>query len=425
MTVTNTPGRARRLPGPFRRWVVLAAVVGTLLPAAAPAAPDFSELVRRGFTELGAGQFEEAAADLQEALQAQPDSEPARKGLAKAWVGLAGASLQAGRLPQSRDSLEKAVALLPDAADYRLMLARVCFRQNDVEAARAAVDEALERAPDSGPARELSGDLYDRAGELNLAVGEWEAALKAGASPRLAAKIERARREMAVEQGMERESSRHFAVLYDRDVPRDLVKSIFELLDKAFDVLHDRLGEYPRGEIAVLLYGKVAFSDVTRSPDWVGGLYDGKIRIPVGGLTTAEEAVSLYNVIVHEMTHAFLFRAAPEGLPRWFHEGLATSFQGWDPARIRAWFSEHPPAGLAGITSLADVDRALTGRGDVNTAYAAARLALQEIEDARGFGAVRGIIAGVGAGRPFAEVFRDEVRMELPEFEDRWRRGLR
>ena len=120
------------------------------------------------------------------------------------------------------------------------------------------------------------------------------------------------------------------------------------------------------------------------------------------------------------MTHAFLYRMAPAGLPLWFNEGLATTFQGWDTGKIRAYFSEHPPEGLA---SLADVDRALRGRGgDVTAAYAAARLAIGELEEMRGFGAVRRIIAGVGAGTPFAEVFRDEARVDVAEFEDRWRR---
>jgi len=95
----------------------------------------------------------------------------------------------------------------------------------------------------------------------------------------------------------------------------------------------------------VLLYAKTAFKTVTQAPEWAGGLYDGKIRIPVGGLTTAEEAVGLQSVLVHEMTHAFLFRMAPVGLPLWFNEGLATAFQGWDVGKIRAWFSEHPPRG--------------------------------------------------------------------------------
>jgi hypothetical protein len=123
------------------------------------------------------------------------------------------------------------------------------------------------------------------------------------------------------------------------------------------------------------------------------------------------------------MTHAFLHRMAPAGLPLWFQEGLAKAFEGWDAEKVRAFLSEHPPVGLA---SLADVDKTLQGRGDdVTAGYMAARLAIGDLEEMRGFGAIRRIIAGVGAGGAFAQVFRDEARVEVAEFEDRWRRGLR
>jgi hypothetical protein len=157
-------------------------------------------------------------------------------------------------------------------------------------------------------------------------------------------------------------------------------------------------------------------------PDWAGGSYDGKIRIPVGGLTIIQEAAGLLGILVHEMAHAFLHRMAPQGLPLWFNEGIATTFQGWDPVKIRAWFTQHPPEGLA---TLSDVDRGLRGHGaSVEAAYAAARLTIADMEDLRGFGAVRRIIAGVGEGRPFAEVFLEEMRLEIFEFEERWRKGL-
>jgi tetratricopeptide (TPR) repeat protein len=315
------------------------------------------------------------------------------------------------------------VRFRPEEAEYHLTLAGVLFRQNELRAARNEINEALELAPGSAPAWELSGDLFSREGLLNRAVADWEEAAVAGGSHALAGKIERARREMTAEEGMGRESSRYFIVLYDREVPQPLVQGFFRILDESFNLLHDRLGEYPRDEIKVILYSQVAFRDVTMAPDWAGGAYDGKIRVPVGGLKTVEEAAGLLNILVHEMTHAFLHRMAPLGLPLWFSEGLATAFQGWDPGKIRAWFAEHPPEGLA---TLSDVDRALRGwGGNVQAAYAAARLALADLEELRGFGAVRRIIVGVGEGQPFAETFRDEMRLEVAEFEERWARGLR
>jgi tetratricopeptide (TPR) repeat protein len=402
-----------------------AALISLLLIAAAAPAPraaDFSELVKHGYEMLQGGRFEEAAESFGEALKVEPSSEPARNGLGEAWASLGIAHLHAGRLRPSRDSLEQAVAARPESPRYRVLLAQVLFREGDLRAARRETDEALELEPANAAARELSGDLYDKESRLNLALAEWEAAAGAGASPALGGKIDRARREMAAEEGMGREASRFFVILYDRGVARALVQGILELLDKAFNTLHDRLGEYPRDEIKVVLYSQTAYRDVTQAPDWSGGSYDGKIRIPVGGLKTAEEAAGLQNILVHEMTHAFLFRMAPLGLPLWFEEGLATAFQGWDPAKTRAWLAEHPADGLA---TLDDVDRTLRGRGgNVTAGYAAARLAVNDLEEIRGFGAVRRIIARVGAGEPFDEVFRDEARLEVAEFQDRWRRGL-
>jgi tetratricopeptide (TPR) repeat protein len=392
------------------------------LPLSADGAAGFSELVLRGFEHLGGGRFTEAAADLQEALAVEPSSEPVRKGLAKAWAGLAAGHLREGRLPASRECLEKAVDLQPAVAEYRLQLAAVLFRENNLREARREIDEALELDPASGPAHELSGDLYDREGLLNRAVGEWEQAAAAGGSHALATKIARGRREMDAEEGMRRESSRYFVILFDPEVPQSLVKDLFGMLDQAFNLLHDRLGEYPREEITVILYSRVAYRDITQMPDWAGGSNDGKIRIPVGGLKTIQEAAGLLGILVHEMAHAFLHRMAPQGLPLWFNEGIATTFQGWDPVKIRAWFTQHPPEGL---TTLSDVDRRLRGRGaSVEAAYAAARLAGAEMEELRGFGAVRRIIGGVGQGRPFAEVFLEEMRLEVPEFEERWQKVL-
>jgi len=405
------------------RLAVFVALLMMALPAPVVAA-SFSELINRGFEMLQSRRFEEAAESFGEALAAEPASEPARKGLAAAWASIGASHLRAGRLRLSRAALEKAVEARPESSEYHVLLAQVLLREGDLRTARRKTDRALKLTPDSAPARELSGNLYNREGRLNLAAGEWEAAVQAGGSHSLAEKLRRVRRDMAAEEGMERQTSRFFAIQYDRNVPSPLVQGFFKLLDEAFNALHDRLGEYPREEIPVILYSQVTFRDVTRAPDWSGGLFDGRvIRIPVGGLSTVEEATDLLSILNHEMTHAFLYRMAPEGLPLWFNEGLATTFQGRDPARIRAWFAEHPPEGLA---TLDDLDRALQGRGgNVTAAYAAARLAISDLEEMRGFGAVRRIIAGVGAGQPFEEVFRDEARLSVAEFQDRWSRSWR
>ncbi len=338
-------------------------------------------------------------------------------------------ALRAGRLREGRALLEEAVEARPDATAYRVQLAAALLRSGDLRAARREVDLALEIDPADTTARELSGDIHYREGELNLAAGEWEEAAKspggrAGSmrSHALEAKIRQARREMNAEQGLDREESRNFLVMYDDRVPRELVRGFFRTLDEAFETLHDELGDSPRDPVTVILYSGAAFRDVTRAPHWVGGLYDGKVRVPVGGLTSVEEAAGLYGVLLHELTHAFLHRMAPEGLPRWFGEGLATRFQGLSPEAARAWLEGH--AATAPPT-LADLDRALLGvGGDVNAAYAAATLAVAALVDASGFGAVRRVVVAVGAGMPFELALEDDARMTPAELEERWRASL-
>jgi tetratricopeptide (TPR) repeat protein len=408
-----------------RAGVTLVALLcATAGPPPPAGAATYSELVKSGFELLQRQGYEEAADTFAAALELEPESEPVRKGLARAWAEIGKAHVRAGRLRKAREAFEKSVAANPAGGEHHLLLAQVLYRLGELRDARAETDRALEVSPGDPLARELSGDLYNREGRLGLAAAEWEAAAKAGGPHALAEKLARVRRDMAAEEGMERQTSRYFTIQYDRDVPSALVEGFFKLLDEVFNTLHDRLGEYPREEIPVILYSQVTYRDVTRAPDWSGGLFDGRvIRVPVGGLRSVEEAAGLLNILAHEMTHAFLYRMAPEGLPLWFNEGLATASQGWDPAKIRSWFAEHPPEGLA---TLNDVDRTLRGRGgDVTAGYAAARLAVAVMEEIRGFGAIRRVIGGVGAGEPFEDVFREEMRMDLAEFQDRWQRGFR
>jgi tetratricopeptide (TPR) repeat protein len=403
----------------------LPALLLLLLTPLAPAAPARAqapeEQVRQGAALLHAGRAEEAADLFQAALDAQPASEAARLGLARAWAAQAAALLRQGRLREGRELLERAADLVPDDAEYRLALATALFRERDLRAARREVDRALEIVPASPAARELSGDLYYEEGRLNLASGEWQAAAQAAPSPGLAAKLDRARLEMGAEESFGRESTRHFAIRYDGPIPRPVIEGIGAALDEAFETLHDRLGESPRDDIQVILYSRVAFGDISQAPNWAGGSYDGKIRIPVGGLTNPHEAAALLPILKHELTHAFLHRFAPEGIPLWFNEGLATVFQGATAELARERLAGRPAPRPA---TLAEVERGLHGGGDVTAAYLAAALAVLEVIDARGFRAVRGIVDGVGAGRPFDEVFQDEVRLDLQEFQERWRRGL-
>ncbi len=396
-------------------------LVGLLLLAAQPAValPPEAAAAEAGAALFRAGRLAESVGKLEEALTlaGDADREIVRRNLAVALASLGQEELRAGRLDEARERLERAVGLAPDEAPYQFLLALLHFRRGEHYEARQRVDRALELAPGLVEARELSGDLYYQDGSLDRARAEWEAGL-AAAGPRahaLRAKLDRLGHEADAAGAFGRDVSRHFSIEYDGPVPGAVARTALRLLEEAYDRLWREFGRPPQHDVPVILYSRELFDRITRSPGWVAGTYDGKIRVPVGGLATAEDAERLAPVLAHELTHAFVRANAPGRLPLWFEEGLAQHFQGvgHEPARRGARDG-------GGFRSLAEVDAALRGGARVSTAYAAAALAVAEMIRMDGFWLPRRTLEHLAAGRPFAEAFRDAAGMELGEFEGRW-----
>src|ERR1044071_2980011 len=107
-----------------------------------------------------------------------------------------------------------------------------------------------------------------------------------------------------------------------------------EMLDAAFWQIGARLGAYPSETVVVMLYTDKQFRDITRAPEWSGGVYDGRIRVPAAGATRSPD--SFKRVLTHELAHAMIANTAPRGVTTWLHEGLAQYFVGDDPQAARA-----------------------------------------------------------------------------------------
>jgi hypothetical protein len=112
-----------------------------------------------------------------------------------------------------------------------------------------------------------------------------------------------------------------------------------ETLNAAFWRIGQGLNAYPSNAIQVILYTEKQFRDITRAPEWSGGLYDGRIRVPVAGASRAPAAFQ--DVLVHELTHAMVASLAPRGVPAWLHEGLAQHFEGSDVQAARRRLRAH------------------------------------------------------------------------------------
>ncbi len=110
----------------------------------------------------GQGQDDQAALELDQALDANPDHLPAL--LMRAEL-----ALDAGRHDQARQDLEKAAQLSPQTANVHLLLSRLAYEQEDYPGALAHLDSAVQLDQDDHQAFYLRG--LDR-----LALGKPEAA---------------------------------------------------------------------------------------------------------------------------------------------------------------------------------------------------------------------------------------------------------
>jgi hypothetical protein len=132
-------------------------------------------------------------------------------------------------------------------------------------------------------------------------------------------------------------TSGHFRILYEGGTQQRIGDRVARVLEREYGRIGKTLNSYPAETLTVILYTNQEFQDVTRSPAWAAGHYDGRIRVAVGGALDSPEALD--RIVTHELVHAFVASAAPRRVPAWLNEGLAayleTTDQSWSAGVIR------------------------------------------------------------------------------------------
>ncbi len=325
-----SPGRA----APGAAWCVLLALLlacpggpGAAVLAAAPAAgaPEPADLER------------EIARLHQELDRAGSEAQRSRleERLAQLWVMRARGFVGAHDATRAADAYERALDLVPDLLPALAELGFLELRAGDPDRAMMLADRGLLAHPDDGWLRELRGEALYRDGRLVDALPEYEAAVAARPDDAaLAKRVEKLKRELAAEAGYDRSLTAHFTLSFDGTRDEAAGRLVLEALEESYGELSSELSVYSARPIPVVLYTKEQFHDTTETGREVAGLFDGKIRLPVGGITASSP--ELVRVARHELVHALVAAKGPGGVPRWLHEGLAQLLEPRDPARAVA-----------------------------------------------------------------------------------------
>jgi hypothetical protein len=147
----------------------------------------------------------------------------------------------------------------------------------------------------------------------------------------------------------------------------------------------------------------------------VGALNDGKIRVPVSGLT--QMTPKLAQVLKHELTHSFVRLITLGHCPTWFNEGLAQLEEGSTTAALGSQLARALAAGK--IPAYASLEGSFVSLppDQASLVYAKSLAALEYLRDAFGMGEVRRMLRQMPSS-DFSAVLQDEVRMNYSNFEE-------
>jgi tetratricopeptide (TPR) repeat protein len=233
-----------------------------------------------------------------------------------------------------------ALALQPDEPVLLFGASVSAHLQGRSSEAKPRLRRALEVNPRFTPASLLLGEIVYSEGDLDLAIKTYEKALTL--EPKnsdLTARLQAWRQEADVHSTFVERRQDRFRVKFEGRTDAQVAARATEVLNAEFWRIGKELGAYPSDTVAVILYTEKQFRDITRAPEWSGGLYDGQIRIPAAGAVQKPQLFE--RVLIHELTHSMIASIAPRGVPAWLHEGLAQQFEGQDPRAARRRLLAH------------------------------------------------------------------------------------
>jgi Peptidase MA superfamily/Tetratricopeptide repeat len=293
--------------------------------------------------------------------------------------------------------------------------ASLLVRTGNATEALPYAERSVRAAPDSPDALTVLGYVQFAADRTEDAIHTWKHSLALRPDATVQEYLEKAQRDATAEADYTQHESSHFTLRYEGKQTSDLLRGqLVATLESEYDDLVRELGIAPRNNIPVVLYTEQSFFDVTQAPSWSGAVFDGKLRIPINGLTSVTP--ELARVLKHELAHSFISQLSSGRCPQWLNEGIAQAVEpkqlshGKFLADLFQTQHEIPLNALeGGFMQFSSSQAAM--------AYEESLAAVQYISDTYGMGDLQRILQRLGQGSSTEAALRTTIHSDYGQLE--------
>ena len=321
-----------------------------------------------------------------------------------------------GNIAKARGYFENALRFQPDNSTILNYYAALLVRTGSAAQALTYAQRAVRSTPDSADAYTILGYTQFACDRTKDAVASWKRSLELRPDPAVQQLLAKAQREENVESEFSQGESSHFVLHYEGKQTSEAFRSqILAALESDYDDLARDLGNPPHDSILVTLYTEQAFFDVTHAPSWSGAINDGKLRIPISGLTSLTP--ELARVLKHELAHSFITQLSGARCPPWLHEGIAQFLEpkslGGDGHQLALLFKAQQNIPL---NALEGSFASFSGT-QAYVAYAESLAAVSYINDSYGMGDIQRILQQLSQGSSTEAALRATIHSDYGQFE--------
>jgi len=268
------------------------------------------------------GEYEKAIEQLQDIFNLFPYRENVKNSLAGAYAALGKRQLEHKQFDEAAENFDRALKLSPENQSFAIMRGIALYSGKRYDESAIVLEQVRNTGEDKAVILYYLGLLRYDTGNLPEAIDLWNKALILDPNNKvIAGLLDKARRELPAESQMKKGFGSKFVISYDEGSKSDISDEVLEVLDTAYNRVGSDLFHYPVATVPVILYTRKEYRIATYSPEWSGGQYDGKIRIPIGGVSKLTPI--LRGVLAHEYTHVVVSELAKNNCPGWLNEGLA------------------------------------------------------------------------------------------------------